>query len=347
MKLLYLSCHASLEYDELSIFSDLGFEVFSVGFYLNPTTPTRKARPPLSIQVNAELKSLFEELHPDYTPVSPIKLHPDFLNKFDIVVNAHYLENLELNWGHLKDKLVIRRTITQGNDGYEARFKPFRDWGLKVVRFSPKEVSLKSFNGADAVIRVGIDPELFKGWKGISPEVLTIQTSMRRNSLNTQFDLYNFVTQPFNRTLIGFGNEDVPWALRDVDDRLIQQKRQECRVYYSSCTKPGAYAYTFAEALMTGCPVVTLGPKLGNFDDDFHGRFFEQHEILDTLPGSGLWSDNPAELKDFIQQFMDNEALAAKTSKLARELALKVYSKDVAKEAWRRFFESEGVSCKP
>jgi len=42
MKILYLSCHAVLEYDELRILNDLGYDVTSVGGYINPKSPTRR-----------------------------------------------------------------------------------------------------------------------------------------------------------------------------------------------------------------------------------------------------------------------------------------------------------------
>ena len=40
MKILYLSCHEVLEFDEISMLSDIGVQVFSIGAYLDPARPT-------------------------------------------------------------------------------------------------------------------------------------------------------------------------------------------------------------------------------------------------------------------------------------------------------------------
>ncbi len=45
MKLLYLSCHSVLEYDEVKLFKEMGIDVFSHGVYANPNKPSDVKRP--------------------------------------------------------------------------------------------------------------------------------------------------------------------------------------------------------------------------------------------------------------------------------------------------------------
>src|SRR3990167_3242131 len=46
-RLLYASAHSILEYDELDLFHSLGFEVASLGGYIDPSFPHDGKRPPL------------------------------------------------------------------------------------------------------------------------------------------------------------------------------------------------------------------------------------------------------------------------------------------------------------
>jgi len=45
MKILYLSCHSVLEFDEVKLFHELGHEVFSPGSYVEPLNPGDPMRP--------------------------------------------------------------------------------------------------------------------------------------------------------------------------------------------------------------------------------------------------------------------------------------------------------------
>ena len=50
MKMLYVSCHSVLEYDELRMLDSIGIEVFSLGTYLNPNEDWHaKTRPKLKL----------------------------------------------------------------------------------------------------------------------------------------------------------------------------------------------------------------------------------------------------------------------------------------------------------
>ena len=63
MKILYLSCHSVLEYDEIRILSDLGYDVFSIGAYITPSIPHVDMRPSINIPSNPVLLSLHSDLY--------------------------------------------------------------------------------------------------------------------------------------------------------------------------------------------------------------------------------------------------------------------------------------------
>jgi len=47
MKILFLSCHTVLEFDDLILLNELGYEVFSPGTYWKPESGGDGIRPPL------------------------------------------------------------------------------------------------------------------------------------------------------------------------------------------------------------------------------------------------------------------------------------------------------------
>ena len=47
MNLLLLLAHSIAEYDDVRMFSDLGYDVFSIGAYTNPANPGDNLRPAL------------------------------------------------------------------------------------------------------------------------------------------------------------------------------------------------------------------------------------------------------------------------------------------------------------
>lgn len=63
MKILYMSCHIVLEYDELRILNDLGYDVTVIGGYIDPKNPHVDTRPPLIINSNEERRQKIHNLY--------------------------------------------------------------------------------------------------------------------------------------------------------------------------------------------------------------------------------------------------------------------------------------------
>ena len=87
-RLLYLSCHEILEANEVSLFNELGYEVFSPGAYVcNENRGDQCLRPSIpNYVVNPDIRAQYDKIgaaHPgkdgkDY-------LTEDFVKDFDII----------------------------------------------------------------------------------------------------------------------------------------------------------------------------------------------------------------------------------------------------------------------
>ena len=338
MKLLYLASHVTMEYDELSLFSALGIDCFSVGAYIDPQNPIQINRKPLGILPKPELINNFKSLNPKYQLGSgDCKLSKELVKDFDVVFVSHNITYVKKNWDVLKDKFCIWRTFGQGGAGYEQFINTLRP-NFKIVRTSPKELLRPKNIGADAIIRASCDPEEFKDWNGSKLEVLTAQKHMQTIPWNTDFVFYEEVTRPFARTLMGLNNQKTPFAVSNLSYEELLQRYRDARVYYSSCSKAGHYTYTFMEAWMTGTPVVTIGPDRG----DAHYPSFEQHELIENGV-TGFWSDDKKTLQGHIRELLDNEQLAAQISAMGRKRAIELFGFDNIKQEWKEFFQNYGL----
>ena len=101
MRLLYLSVHAPLEFDELSILRDEGFDVFSPGSEPAPVGPdggdaTLLLRPPVAgLSHDLDTVRAWREICLADSSVDPkLRIPAAFLRRFDaVVVMSHHLES--------------------------------------------------------------------------------------------------------------------------------------------------------------------------------------------------------------------------------------------------------------
>jgi len=159
MKILYLSCHSILEYDEVRLLRELGYDVFAAGAYLNSTGDSmRPELPPISLDPVALAQ--FHEIaqqHPGED--NKDNLSREFVENFDCILVMHMPKWIERNWDVMKHKRVIWRTIGQSVAHTEAQLASYRREGMEIVRYSPREVTIPGFIGQDALIRFYKDPD--------------------------------------------------------------------------------------------------------------------------------------------------------------------------------------------
>jgi hypothetical protein len=347
MKLLYISSwHGTLEYDELTLFTELGIDWFSTGLYLDPQNPisVNMSREPINKPVNPELKDEFLRANPDHKIYTIPVITKEFAQKFDIVLVEHCTPTgvapLLQNWEAIKDKPVVWRTYTQQSPQVELQTQPFRAQGLKLVRISPKERTIGAYAGDDAIIRTFVDDKEYNGWTGEDPVVLTFNNMFAKRALHSNTPIYMKIAQrmkPVKFELYGCDNQDAPQALGELSWEQVKEKYRKARVYFALGSKPASLTYNLMEAMMTGCPIVTWGPNLGNMK--IVPGWEKTYEACDVIKNglNGFWSDSEFEIEAYIKMLLKDDALAKRISANARKTAIQMFSKDKIRNDWKVF----------
>jgi len=329
MRILYLSCHAINEYEDVLLFTELGHEVLSQGAYSDPDNPGEKARPSLpEAYHNEKLKPFLKLAWGDPIP-QPL------IDWADLIYILGIEAWLPPNWNRIKHKHVVFRSIGQAVEGTERVLARYRPEGLKIVRYSEFERSIPGYTGADATIRFYKDPNEYKGWTGEKKQVITVAQAMKTREDALKFSVFEACTRGFPRALYGFSNQNVselPWGGALTYAELKEALRQN-RVFFYTCTFPAPYTMGFMEAWMTGTPVVSIGPKLAGWP------WFEvPHLIVNGV--NGFTSDSYDELRNYVSMLLEDYELAKKVSCQGREKAIQLFGKEPIKTAWKAFFES-------
>jgi hypothetical protein len=341
MKILYLSCHSILEHDEVKMFHELGHEIFSPGAYVEPANPgDASLRPGIpGLVYDPDVMEQFHRIGAAH-PGEDAKDHltKELVDNFDCVIVMHMPRWVQRNWDVMKHKRVIWRTIGQSLSNTEQTLKQYRDHGMEVVRYSPREATTPGFIGQDALIRFYKDPDDYGPWRGDNNRIITFAQSMKSRGPACNFDFFEQVTRPFPRHLFGPGNGGLPWSSDKVPFEQLQEELKANRVYFYTGTHPASYTLNFMEAWMTGIPVVALGPQHGNASY-FQGHdLYEVHELIDNH-STGFVSDDAAELQSYIQLLMSNEALARIIGDQGRQAAIRHFSKAVIWPAWQDYLK--------
>ena len=338
-KILYLSCHSILEYEEVKLLTELGHEVFSPGAYVEPLNPGDSSlRPGIpGLVYNPDILAKFHAIH-DRFPGQDNKDHltKEVVDYFDIIVIMHLPRWIQNNWQVFSGKKVIWRTIGQSIHNTEAQLKPYRERGLQIIRYSPMERNIPGYLGEDAMIRFYKDPEEYKDWNGNTKEVITFAQSMKQRGEACGFNYFEEISRPFPRKLFGSESKEVgDWGMGKVPFDQLKQEMKNNRVYFYTGTHPASYTLNFMEAWMTGIPIVALGPQLGN-PPWLQYKLYEVSELLEQGE-TGFSSDNKYELQSYIKELFNNDSLANKISSQARTKALEIFGKETIKEQWKGY----------
>ena len=340
-KILYLSCHSILEYDEVRLFHELGHQVFSPGAYVEPANPgdasLRPSIPGLVYDpVHLEKFHAIGQVYPGQDQKD--HLSQELVDEFDIVVVMHLPRWIENNWGVLKGKRVIWRTIGQSVASVEQSMQKYRNQGLEIVRYSPQEERIPHFAGQDGLIRFYKDPQDYGNWNGNTERVITFAQHMKQRDSACNYSLFEEATRPFPRHLFGPGNEGLDWTTGKVPYETLQEEMRNNRVYFYTGTYPASYTLNFMEAWMTGIPIVAIGPEKGNAAWWRDHDLYEIHHLIQHGV-NGFVSDSIPELQSCIRGLLKNPVAAKDISEAGRKEAIRHFGKDMIMEAWRKYLE--------
>lgn len=333
MKILYLSCHSILEYDETKLLTELGHEVFSHGAYVNPQAPQDIKRPATQAKYNEHMAVLATRFSKD-------QLHEEMIEWADTIIIQHVPEWIINNWDKIRHKHVVWRTIGQSTSAVEMLLADYRYDGMKIVRYSPKEKNIQMNLGEDAMIRFYKDPEEYKDWNGSVDRVITLGQAIQKRGAFCNYQIFEEATREFPRIVFGADNDDLGglWGGQLSYEDLKRELRDN-RVFFYTGTQPASYTLGFIEAFMTGIPIVSVGNDVGNSLFKQEQNTFEVPEIIDS-GACGFVSDNIGDLKEKVGQLLKDEALRKRISTAAREKAIQLFGKETIKKQWEVFLNS-------
>lgn len=348
-RILYMSCHEILEYDELKLFSELGYECFSLGAYTQPGGEEHRKRPPLELPYDPH----FIELSLQY---DRRKIHPEMLEGIDIVIVMHtpsFLGHVsnhdwspdlgEGNWPLFRDFIkkggrVIWRSIGQSIPHVERQLAPLRAEGLEVVRYSPAETTIDFNIGSDAMIRFYKDPDEYRGWTGDKVQAINFTQSLKERADFTGYRLIDNIFRGLPAKVYGPNNDD----LGELNGGLLSyaeqiQAFQQSRVFFYHGTYPASYTLSFIEAMMTGTPIVAVGRERGNSRSMFPGQL--TYEIPDIIESgvNGYVSDDRMKLREHVEHLLNDYGHAKAISAFGRARAIELFGKSKIKQQWKEF----------
>lgn len=336
MRILYLSCHSILEYEEVKMLHELGYNVFPAGAYINPTNPHDNKRPSIpGLELDPALLEQYGKLASPGVD-SRDCLTKEFVNNFDTVIIMHLPRWAENNWNALKHKRVIWRTIGQSVASTEQTMAKFVNQGMQIVRYSPQEVCIPHFAGQDALIRFYKDPDQYGNWLGDKKQVITFAQNMKNRGSACNYSFFEEATRPFPRHLFGPGNEGESWTSGVVPYEQLKEELRRNRVYFYTGTHPASYTLNFMEAWMTGIPIVAIGQQRGNAEHLYNHNLYEIPYLIQNGE-NGFVSDDIDELRMYMNQLLKDDSLAKKISINGRNSAIRHFNKDMIAASWKEF----------
>ena len=358
-KLLYISCHITLESDELEMFNSLGFSSVVVGNFLEKGNPfhLRKDLPhslPWSlhdwkepnINRDEDLTKEFLAMNPSFHGVDAnqnLNFTKEFLNKFDAIVVSNTIKYLQQVVTMSPKCPVFYCTAGQTCPSFEGVFKRFRDF-ISIVRYAEGEEMVGNYAGADAFISCRIsDDFLNQEWKGDIKEIMTVSRAMPIRPRETSYQTFLEIAEPFGAKIFGSGNEAVAKKYNggQLPYNLLLESYSRYRAFIATGTHPSPMVYTFLEALGAGTPTICLGPKLA--------RRYMQHNNLYALDRhitngvNGFKSDDIREIQGYVKQLLADDKLCKTLSENGKNYVRDNFSTPVITNKWKALFEEKGA----
>lgn len=335
-KCLYVSCHETLEWSELTLFSEFeDMEWFSIGAYTYPEGHPTLKRPGIP-------KLTFNQELADWSRKFPTTDIPqEFIDQFDIIYIMHDPQVIALNWEKMKHKTVVWRTIGQSTPHVENMIRRFKYEGLKIVRMSPMENNIIGFIGGDALIRFHNDLEENALWTGNEKRAINITQSLLGRRQFCHYDSIMQVGEGFPFLVYGSGNTDLGGLNGgELSYEYMKGALRDNRVFIYGGTFPSPYTLALIDALYTGIPVVALGQQLAENIvpevDRIH--YYELPDII-VNDQNGFISDNINELRDAVHNLLEDQELAKKIGQEGRKTAQRLFGREKIKQEWENFFK--------
>ena len=334
MNIFYYSVHHILEDDEVRMLKRLGHNVFRLGTR-DRTSSTAQWRPDIGLTPAEErIYDIYERLggryHGGATPDEVIP--PTFLDHFSAVIVMHSAEFLISYWEKLRRCAVVWRTIGQAVDSYEDALRPLRQQGLKIVRYSERELEVPNSLGQEAIIRFCKDPQQLAGWHGQDGKVLTFSNTFHQRYPAEAAD-YGVFAKRFDCILGGAQNETFPQSIGVVDSLEQIRLYQGCAAYLYCTGLDIPYTLNFMEAWMVGAPMLVFAPQ------ERIGPYYEIDRIVRDGE-TGFVCRDLASLEQRARELQVDRALAERISAAGQLAAISFFGLDTISRQWQLLLEN-------
>ena len=342
MNVVLMLAHSIEQYDQTKLLTELGYDVFG---FSDPTQSFEDKRPGIpNAPVHQDLLDACHEKRvehdhiqtaqwPQY-PVDWAKADlPDAVLDWADVIICHHFEHTWLvpQWRRLREsgKRIIWRTVGQSVDGNERMMAPLHEQGMEIVRYSPKERNIPDYAGEDALIRFYKDPDEWYGWTGQDEVVINITQNLAQRDPFTNWGFWELVTKGLPRKALGPGSEVIGGTgTLTLDEMKTWLKR--ARAYLYTGTQPASYTLGLIEAMMTGIPVVSIGPEhMAVYP--FGDKLFEGQELVCGTP------TDPDGTRRELATLLDSWITAGDRSKQIRKRAIELFGKKTIAAQWKAY----------
>src|SRR5262245_5060837 len=342
MNILLLASHAVAEYDDLRMFTDLGYDCFAPGGYEVPSRSGEGIRPPLpDAPHHPELVARLQEVRAERGEPGPAidwgkaALHDDIIDWADVIIVHHFPDRwIAGQWERIRHKRVIWRTCGQSDPRLEQFMAAFSHHDrLEVVRYSPREriafEAIDCFAGEDAVIRFGKYPADYGPYVGKVIAVGNLTQDMYQRGDMAGLWAWEQFTQGIPALPAGKGSESLDGIGVLAYPEMIDYLR-EMRVYFYTGTVPASYTLNLIEAMLSGTPVVTVGPKVDRVEDQW---ILALDESGDIAPYSRIGMLGP----DVFKVYLANLDFARQRGEEYRQRAIELFDVAHIGQQWREF----------
>ena len=338
-RVLVLASHAVAEYDDLRMFSDLGYDVFTPGGYEDPSTSTEGIRPALpNAPHHPELVARLNEVRQERGEPGPAidwgkaALHDDIIDWADVIIVHHFPDRwIGGQWERIRHKRVIWRTCGQSDPRLERFMSEYVAQGLQVVRYSPSERKYFErtgcFAGEDAFIRFGKYPADYGPWVGDDPIVGNVTQDLVARGNACGYLFWQAATEGLPTKPAGKGSEAIG-GLGALSYEAMLEYLRHIRVYLYTGTRPAPYTLGLIEAMLSGVPIVSIGAHVWGRDWD-GADLFEAEHITHAA------HDDPKRAAWFLRMRLDEPDHAA--GEWQRQRAIDLFDVAVVGPQWQEF----------
>jgi hypothetical protein len=340
MNILLLASHAVAEYDDVRMFTDLGYDIFAPGGYEVPSRSGEGIRPALpDAPHHPELVARLNEVRAERGAPGPAidwgkaALHDDIIDWADVIICHHFPDRwIAGQWERIRHKRVVWRTCGQSDPRLEEYMRSFAEQGMQIVRYSPRErIAFErrwTFAGEDALIRFGKYPADYGPYIGDWETIGNVTQDIVARGDSVGLGVWLRITDGLPTKPAGKGSEALRNGMGALSYPDMLAYLRHIRTYFYTGTKPAPYTLGLIEAMLSGVPVVAYGLVAEGLDDEWVGLLSEAPAIVN--PGLGAH-------RETLKVYLASQEYAATQGQVGREKAIRMFGIERIGTQWREF----------